>query len=165
MSAAETPDPGSERLLGQGFYWQDIAAGDRFRTRRRIVTESDLVGFIGVTGMLEELFIDPDHGGLIEGRLVPAALTYSLIEGLLFQTMIQGTGLALLETHMKALKPVRVGDTISATVEITLVKPSSKANRAVVASRVSVNNQAGEAVLTYDVTRMLAGRPVPTLSA
>ncbi|MDO7843176.1 MaoC family dehydratase [Sphingomonas immobilis] len=150
---------GGERLLGQGFYWQDIAVGDRFRTRRRLVTEADLVGFIGVTGMLEELFIDPGHGGVIEGRLVPAALTYGLIEGLLFQTMIQGTGLALLEASMKAIKPVRVGDTIWATVEITLVKPSAKANRAIVASAVVIRNQACEIVLTYDVTRMLAGRP------
>lgn len=147
------------RLLGQGFYWQDIAVGDRFRTRRRLVTEADLVGFIGVTGMLEDLFVDPGHGGVIEGRLVPAALTYGLIEGLLFQTMIQGTGLALLEVAMKAIRPVRVGDTIWASVEVTLVRPSSKANRAVVGSAVVIHNQAGEVVLTYDVTRLLAGRP------
>jgi len=153
------PNTDAVRQLGQGFYWQEIAVGDKFRTRRRLVTESDLVGFIGVTGMLEELFIDPDHGGIIAGRLVPAALTYGLIEGLIFQTMIQGTGLALLDVAMKALKPVRVGDVISATIEITQVKPSKSANRAVVASSVAISNQDGELVLTYDVTRMLAGRP------
>ena len=30
------------------------------------------------------------------GRAVPAAMSQGLIEGLLFQTMIQGTGIALL---------------------------------------------------------------------
>ncbi|MDQ4421568.1 MaoC family dehydratase [Sphingobium sp. DEHP117] len=148
-----------ERQLGQGFYYQEISVGDRFRTRRRLITESDLVGFINVTGMLEELFVDPGHGGIIEGRLVPAALTYGLIEGLIFQTMIQGTGLALLDVTMKALKPVRVGDVVSAGIEITLVKPTRDGTRAVVASRVTVENGEGEAVLTYDVTRMLQGRP------
>ncbi len=147
------------RQLGQGFYWQEIQNGDRFRTRRRLVTESDLVNFIGVTGMLEELFVDPGHGGIIAGRLVPAALTYSLIEGLIFQTMIQGTGLALLDVAMKAVKPVRVGDTISATIEITAVKPTKAGNHAVVASDVAISNQDGDVVLTYQVTRMLAGRP------
>ena len=57
------------RQLGQGFYWQDLMVGQQFRTFRRTVTEADLVGFIGVTGMLEVMFIDaePLEGG-IAGR-------------------------------------------------------------------------------------------------
>jgi 3-hydroxybutyryl-CoA dehydratase len=153
------------RRLGQGFYWQELKVGSRFQTFRRKVTETDLVNFIGVTGMLEELFIDPDHnGGAISGRVVPAALTYALIEGMLFQTMIQGTGLALLETSMKAQKPVRVGDVISASVEITAVKPTSRGNRAVVSSDVTILNQENDAVLRYEVTRMLAGDPTASTS-
>lgn len=149
-----------ERRLGQGFYWQDLTEGDRFVTFRRTITETDLVNFISVTGMLEELFIDAVHGGgVMGGRVVPAALTYSLVEGLLMQTMIQGTGMALLDVQMKALKPVRVGDTIHASVEVTKVRPTSRGNRAIVASAVEIRNQADETVITYDVTRMLAGRP------
>ena len=147
--------------LGQGFYWQDLQAGQKFRTYRRTITETDLVNFISVTGMLEAIFIDAHYSagaGAIKGRVVPAALTYSLIEGLLFQSMIQGTGLASLELHKKALKPVFVGDSVWATVEVTAIRPTSKENRAIVSSRVEVFNQRDEAVLTYDVTRMLAGR-------
>jgi acyl dehydratase len=147
--------------LGQGFYWQDLAVGQRFKTFRRTVTETDLVGFINVTGMLEAIFIDAEYSaahGAIAGRVVPAALTYTLIEGLLFQSMIQGTGLAMLELEQKALKPVFVGDTISAVVEVTAIKPTSKQNRAVVTSQIDVSNQRGEAVLTYTAVRMLAGR-------
>lgn len=55
--------------LGQGFYWQDLAVGQRFRTFRRTVTEINLVNFIGTTGMLEAVFIDASHeGGAIPGR-------------------------------------------------------------------------------------------------
>jgi 3-hydroxybutyryl-CoA dehydratase len=147
--------------LGQGFYWQDLQAGQKFRTYRRTITETDLVNFISVTGMLEAIFIDAHYSagaGAIKGRVVPAALTYGLIEGLLFQSMIQGTGLASLELHKKALKPVFVGDSVWATVEVTAIRPTSKENRAIVSSRVEVFNQRDEAVLTYDVTRMLAGR-------
>ncbi|PAL21513.1 MaoC family dehydratase N-terminal domain-containing protein [Sphingopyxis sp. GW247-27LB] len=151
------------RRLGQGFYWQDLSEGDRFVTFRRTITETDLVNFISVTGMLEELFIDASHaGGAMGGRVVPAALTYSLIEGMLLQTMIQGTGMALLETHSKALKPVRVGDTIYARVEVTKLKPTSKGNRAIVESAVDIRNQDGDSVMTYVVTRMLAGSPAET---
>lgn len=146
--------------LGQGFYWQDIEAGQRFRTFRRTVTETDLVNFIGVTGMVEAIFIDAHYeGGAIPGRPVPAVLTYSLIEGLLLQSMIQGTGLASLELHKRVLKPVVVGDTIDAEVEILEVRQTSRGNRAIVVSRVDIFNQRDEAVITYTVTRLLAGRP------
>lgn len=147
-------------LLGRGFYWQEIEAGQRFHTFKRTITETDIVNFISVTGMLETIFIDTtfEHGA-INGRPVPGALTYGLIEGLLMQSMVQGTGLALLEVHKKMLAPVVAGDTIYAIVEITGVRPTSKHNRAVVASRVEVRNQHEKAVMTYDVTRMLAGRP------
>lgn len=148
------------RRLGQGFYWQDLNEGDCFVTFSRTITETDLVNFISVTGMLEELFIDAAHGGgAMGGRVVPGALTYSLIEGLLLQSMIQGTGMALLDVQMKALQPVRVGDTIHANVEVTKVKPTSKGNRAIVVSAIDIRNQSDESVMTYEVTRMLAGRP------
>jgi len=147
------------QMLGQGVYWQDIAEGQRFRTFRRTITETDLVNFISVTGMLETIFIDTtfEHGAM-KGRPVPGALTYGLIEGFIMQGMIQGTGLALLEVHQKMLAPVMVGDTIWAEIEITSIRPTSKHNRAVVASRIDVKNQDGKDVMTYTATRMLAGR-------
>lgn len=148
--------------MGQGFYWQDLTVGQRLKTFRRTITESDLVGFINATGMLEAIFIDAEYSekmGAIKGRVVPAALTFSLIEGLQFQSMIQGTGLAMLELTMKALGPVFVGDSVWATVEVTGVRPTSKDNRAIISSQIEVFNQHGKAVLSYSAVRMLAGRP------
>jgi acyl dehydratase len=154
------PNSDSLPVLGHGFYWQDLSVGQRFRTFRRTVTETDLVGFINTTGMLEAIFIEAGYEhGAIKGRPVPAALTYSLIEGFLLQSMIQGTGLAMLELHKKILGPVLVGDTIHAEVEVTALRPTSKNNRAIVTSRIDVFNQRGEMVITYTATRMLAGRP------
>jgi 3-hydroxybutyryl-CoA dehydratase len=126
------------------------------------VTETDLVNFISVTGMLEMIFIDAQgSAGGIGGRPVPAALTYSLIEGFILQTMIQGTGLAMLELTQKVLAPVRVGDTIHAVVTVAGVRPTSKGNRAIVDSNVEVFNQRGEMTMTYTAKRMLAGRNDP----
>jgi len=153
--------PNSTRhLLGHGFFWQDLEVGQRFQTFKRTVTETDLVNFISVTGMLEAIFIDAEGAaGAIGGRPVPAALTYSLIEGFILQTMIQGTGLAMLECTQKVVGPVRVGDTIHAVVEVAAVRPTSKGNRAIVDSSVEVFNQREEPVLRYTARRMLAGRP------
>jgi acyl dehydratase len=146
--------------LGQGYVWQDLAVGQRLRTFARTVTEADLVNFIGVTGMLEAIFIEEGYAGAaMAGRPVPGALTYALIEGFILQTMIQGTGLAMLELHQKILAPVLVGDTIEAQIEVTGIKPTSKSGRAVVDSRIDVFNQRGVLVMTYTATRLLAGRP------
>jgi 3-hydroxybutyryl-CoA dehydratase len=148
------------QTLGLGFTWEQLSAGQRFRTLNRPVTETDLVMFTGVTGMLETIFIDRTFGekGAIKGQFVPAALTYSLIEGLLCQSMIQGTGLAMLELKQQVLSPVRVGDTVHGEIEITSVRPTSKGNRGIVVSKIDVKNQRDEIVMTYEATRMLAGR-------
>lgn len=146
--------------LGQGFAWQDLHVGQRLRTFRRTITESDLIQFIGVTGMLEAIFIEEGfEGAAMPGRPVPGALTYTLIEGFILQTMIQGTGLAMLELHQKILAPVMVGDTIEAMVEVTDIRPTSRRGRAVVTSRIDVFKQDGTLVMTYTATRLLAGRP------
>ncbi len=148
--------------LGQGFYWQELEVGQRFKTFRRTVTEADLVAFINATGMLEAIFIDAEYSekhGAIKGRAVPAAMSYTLIEGLLLQSMIQGTGLAMLELEKKILRPVFVGDSVWATVEVTAVRPTSKGNRAIVTSQVDILNQRDVTVIVYKAVRMLAGRP------
>lgn len=157
-----TPLDARAPRMGQGYFWQELQIGQIRRTFRRTVTETDLVNFINVTGMLEAIFIDADHeGGAMAGRPVPGALTYTLIEGFILQSMIQGTGLAMLELHQKILAPVMVGDTIEACVEIVDIRPTSKHGRAVVTSRIDVYNQRGTAVMTYTATRLLAGRDSP----
>ncbi|HEY1226207.1 MAG TPA: MaoC family dehydratase [Ramlibacter sp.] len=152
-------DRDSLPLLGQGFFFQDLKVGQQFRTYRRTVTETDLVNFISVTGMLEMIFIDSEGAGsAIGGRPVPGALTYTLVEGFILQTMIQGTGLAMLELTQKIHAPVRVNDSIEAVVTVTGIRPTSKGNRAVVDSNVDVYNQRGDLVMTYTARRLLAGR-------
>jgi len=43
------------QTLGLGFTWEQLSPGQRFRTLNRTVTETDLVLFTGVTGMLESI--------------------------------------------------------------------------------------------------------------
>ena len=150
------------KTVGTGFYWDELTPGDRFRTLRRTITEPDIVNFIGATGMVETIFTDltfGEHGGVIEGRVVPAACTYAIIEGLLCQATMQTTGLALLEVEKKILKPVFAGDTVHAEVEVVTVRPTSTGNRGIVTTVNNVINQRGETVITYRAVRMMAGRP------
>lgn len=154
-----TEEKGAMTLIGLGCHWQDIQVGARYRTINRTLTETDLVNFISVTGMLETIFIDATfETGAIRGRFVPAALSYTIIEGLQCQSFFQGTGLALLEVEKKVLRPVMVGDTIHGEIEILAVRPTSKGNRAVVTSMNEILNQDGDKVIAYKAVRMIAGR-------
>ena len=150
------------KTVGIGFYWNDLKVGERFRTLNRTITEPDIVNFIGVTGMVETLFTDltfSGHHGALKGRVVPAACTYAIIEGLLCQATMQTTGLALLEIEKKVLKPVFAGDTVHAEVEVTAVRPTREGNRGIVTTTNDILNQHGETVITYRAVRMMAGRP------
>ena len=49
-----------------------------------------------------------------------------MTEGLLVQSTMQTTGLALLEVEKKVLAPVFAGDTIYAEVEVMAVRATSK---------------------------------------
>jgi 3-hydroxybutyryl-CoA dehydratase len=146
--------------LGIGLHFEDYAVGMRFRTIARTVTEADIVNFIGVTGMTEVLFTDLtfEKGVGKAGRVVPAALSYTLMEGLLCQTVIQGTGLALLEMSKKVLAPVVAGDTLHLEVEVLEARPTSKGGRGIVKARHDIVNQKGDKVITYDATRMVLAR-------
>ncbi len=150
------------RTVGIGFYWNDLRVGEKFRTLNRTITEADIVQFIGVTGMVETIFTDlsfNDHHGAIHGRVVPAACTYTIIEGLLCQSTMQTTGLALLEVEKKILKPVFAGDTVHAEVEVIGLRETSKGGRGIVTTMNHIVNQSDETVIIYKAVRMMAGRP------
>ncbi len=149
------------KTMGIGLHWDELEVGQRFRTLNRTITEADIVGFIGATGMVETLFTDLTFGdrggGVMGGRVVPAACTYTIVEGLLCQSVMQETGLALLEIEKKVLAPVFAGDTVHAEVEVAAVRPTSKGNRGIVTTDNAVVNQKGDVVIRYRAVRMMAG--------
>lgn len=146
--------------MGLGIPWDELPVGRRFRTVGRTVTEADLVGFIGTTGMVEVLFTDTSgqQGKAVQGRLVPAALVYAFAEGLLIQSVIQGVGLAFIDMNLAVKGPTRVGDTVHVVVEVIESRESRKRpGIGLVRTRNSVVKQDGIVVLEYTPLRMLRG--------
>jgi len=149
------------KLLGEGFHWDELTVGDRFRTFGRTVTETDIVNFVSSVGMLESLFLDAEYRAAhsaIAGRPAPAALVYALAEGLTLNATGQGTGLAFLHMELNVEGPVMQGDTIHVEIEVTEVRPARKDNRGLVRTRNRIVNQRGECVITYTPLRLMAGR-------
>lgn len=147
------------KLLGIGPFWDDLAVGDRFRTVGRTLTETDLVNFVNLSWLTEELFTNvEDRASMaITGRVVPASLVYACAEGLLLP-IIQGTGLAFLNATLDVKGPTFVGDTIHVECRVSEVRETSKGNRGLVRTENQVVNQKDEIVLAYNPLRMMKGR-------
>lgn len=91
-------------------YWEDLELGTRFGTRKRTVTETDLVNFVNLTWLTEELFsngepADRAHMG-ITGRVVPGGLVYVFAEGLVAPSF-QAAGIAFLNAELDIKADVR----------------------------------------------------------
>lgn len=148
------------KTIGTGFYWNDLAVGDRFQTCARTITETDLVNFYCLTWFTEELFTNQhDREGMaIKGRVVPAALVYTFAEGLVVPS-IQHTGLAFLQTDMDVKGPTFVGDTLRVEVEVSELRPTGKPGRGLIRTKNTIRNQDGVATLEYNPLRMMRRRP------
>lgn len=148
-------------LLGHGFFYQDWHEGYEFRTLTRTVTESDVMGFVGLTGMTEELFTSREYLANhtdFPAQLVPGALVFALAEGLVIPATISRTGIAYLGCEMNISGPTFVGDTLHVEGKVVQIKPASRGNRALVRTENQVINQKQEVVLTYNPLRMMRGR-------
>jgi acyl dehydratase len=145
-------------------YFEDLSAGERTETAGRTIGEAEIVMFVTLTGYFEPLFIDMEfveRETVYGRRIAPGALTYAIAEGLsLTDPFMTGAGMAFLGlAEMKLPAPVFAGDTIRVEIEVLDLRPTSKPDRGIAQFHHTVRNQKGDAVMTYDVTRMLHRRP------
>ncbi len=150
------------KTIGLGLCWEDMPVGYQFKTVGRTITESDLVNFINTSGMTEVLFTDKTYAAEhapARGRLIPGALVFSIAEGLLVQSSLQGTGLAFLKMEFEVKCPTFTGDTIHVEVKVMESRATSRVpGRGLVKTRNHVVNQKGEVVIIYTPLRLQAGR-------
>lgn len=149
-------------VMGVGLHWDDVKVGQRFRTLGRTVTEADITLFVGVTGMIEEMFTNLEYvrsESLIGSRPVPGSMVFCIAEGLLMSATMQRTGIAFLECDLRILKPTTAGDTLEVECEVVEARATSKPGRGLMRTFNRVINQRGEVVATYNPLRMIKGRP------
>lgn len=148
--------------VGLGLCWEDMPEGYQFKTIGRTITESDLVNFINTSGMTEVLFTDTTYAyqhAPGKGRLIPGALVFSIAEGLIMQSTLQGTGIAFLKMELDIKGPSFVGDTIHVEATVMQSRAASRdPRRGLVRTMNSVVNQKEETVLVYTPLRLQTGR-------
>lgn len=162
MKRVTLKDAAGLEIVGVGLHWNDVEIGDRFRTLARTITEADITIFIGVVGMVEEMFTNVEYireVSVIGTRPAPGSLVFCIAEGLLMQSTMQRTGMAFLEADVKVLKPTTAGDTIHVECEVVEARPASKGDRGLLRTFNKVINQRNETVMTYNPLRMVKSRP------
>jgi len=147
--------------LDIGIHWDDLPVGTRFVSKKRTITETDLVNFVNLSWLTEELFANADPADRaamgITGRVVPGGLVYTFAEGLVAPSF-QAAGLAFLHAELDMRAPSFVGDTIRVECEVIEHRATSKPDRGLVRTRNAVITQQGKTVLVYTPLRMMRTR-------
>jgi len=102
----------------QGKTVQEIRIGDTAQFSKTI-SESDVYSFAGVTGDMNPMHVNVEYAGdtVFGKRIAHGILATGLISNVL-GTQLPGPGVLYLEQTSRFLKPVFIGDTITATVEV-----------------------------------------------
>ena len=124
-----------------------IAVGDR-AAFTKTVTEADIILFAGVTGDMNPVHIDETFAAhsIFEKRIAHGMIGAGLISTVL-GTRLPGPGAIYLSQTLQFKKPVFIGDTITATVEVTAVDAETEKKRKVTLTT-TCTNQDGTTVLT-----------------
>ncbi|WP_335934771.1 MaoC family dehydratase [Streptomyces sp. PTD5-9] len=153
MTTTGVEDDGALTVTGQAeHFWEDLRTGDVLRGPGVTVTDAHLVTWAGLTGDWVSLHLDEEYAAATPfgGRIGHGPLSLSLSLGLLTQTGRFGNVLAWLGLdEVRALAPVRVGDTIRPVAEVTEARPSSKPGRGVWTLAYRTVNQRRETVMTF----------------
>lgn len=123
--------------------FEDLAVGQR-ASFSKTITDADLSHFVAITGDVNPLHVDDEfaRSTFFGSRIAHGMLTASLFSTLVGMRL-PGTGAIYRSQTLEFLKPVRVGDTVTAVFEVTAIDRES--NRIEVASW--IENQRGEVVI------------------
>ncbi len=115
----------------------------------RTLTAHDVMVFANVTGDHNPVHVDAAAAAAspFGGQIVHGMLTASLISAVL-GTQLPGPGAIYVSQSLRFLRPVRLGDTVVARVEIRAIDPVKRRLTLVT----TVLNQAGKAVLDGEAT-------------
>jgi acyl dehydratase len=107
--------------MSEPLYFDQLAVGDCWESRRRTVTETDVVNFAGMTGDYDPLHVDHEFAKQTPfGRpIAHGLLGLSLLAGLSSTAPAMQTKAFLGIGKWKFLRPLFIGDTVHVKTEVT----------------------------------------------
>jgi 3-hydroxybutyryl-CoA dehydratase len=103
-------------MIGKSFDQLNIGDSDRFS---KTVSETDIYLFAGVTGDLNPAHINEAYarGTFFKTRIAHGMLSAGFVSAVI-GTRLPGPGTVYMRQTLDFLAPVRIGDTVTATVEV-----------------------------------------------
>ncbi len=147
----------------RGMYFEEFQPGQKIISAGRTVTESDIVGFAGLSGDFTQIHTDAEYSKTSPAgqRVAHGLLGLSIASGLAVQTgVLEGTVLFFREIkEWKFVKPVFIGDTIHVELDVTETKAMRRIGGGTVDIALDVLNQNHETVMKGVWTVLIASQP------
>jgi len=143
-------------------YFEDLVEGQRYLSRGRTVTETDVVGFAGLSGDFNPIHLDREvvKDGMFGERVAHGVLGLAMVTGFLDSlglfTHSMGAMLAIEDWQFKA--PILINDTLHLELIIESKRLTSKGVSGVVRRRLRLINQHGAIVQDGVITVMIMCR-------
>ncbi len=137
----------------KNLYFEDFDVGMKVESAARTITESDIVMFAALTGDWNPIHTDAEFAKktIFGQRIAHGLLTLSVVAGLLVRlglterTIVAFYGI----DKLRFTKPVFIGDTIKAVLEVVGKEEKEGKPYGVVVYDIKGVNQKGETVITY----------------
>jgi acyl dehydratase len=147
------------KLRGRTF--DEFAIDEEIVSGARTVTEADVVNFACLSGDFQPEHMNEDYArkSPLGARIAHGLLVLSMATGLLNQTgAFEGTSIAILEVTARFVKAVKFGDTVRAIQRVVGKKETSKPDRGILTTRITVLNQDTQTILEADLVILLYRR-------
>ncbi len=146
-----------------GLYFEEFHVGQKIVTVGRTIAESDIFTFAGLSGDFNQIHTDAEFakGTPFGQRVAHGLLGAAITSGLAWRTgVLEGTVIAFREINeWKFTKPIFIGDTIHAELNITETKPLPRLNGGSVNIVFDVKNQKDETVMKGTWVVLVMSKP------
>jgi 3-hydroxybutyryl-CoA dehydratase len=140
-------------------YFEELSEGTVLESRGRTITETDVVGFAGLSGDFHPLHTDAEYASQARfgQRIAHGMLTLSIASGLIELSPEAVQAFAGMD-RVRFVKPVFFGDTLRVRSETKSLQPiDDSCGRAVLG--ITVVNQKDESVLVFEMRLVVGTRP------
>ncbi|MBU0934890.1 MAG: MaoC family dehydratase [Spirochaetes bacterium] len=109
-----------------GYYYEELAVGMSAEFSKT-VSEADIYGFAGISGDFNPVHVNEEYAQttMFKGRIAHGMLSAAFVSTVL-GTKLPGPGCIYVSQSLKFKAPVRIGDTVTARVEVTALVPEKK---------------------------------------
>jgi len=116
-------------------YFEDFEIGDRFVTRTRVVSGSEIECIVGLMGATNPIFLSAEAARSkgFEGKITPGAVISAYAFGLEYQTGVYDNIVALIEVdEMRCRAPLLHGSPLRSELEVIHKRETSRPDRGIV---------------------------------